>query len=56
MNALLECSGGSVPGSIGSRFVATLHIALCGNRYSDCQRGGLRTAALTVTRSNRRQP
>lgn len=56
MNALLERPGGLVPGSIPSRFGATLHNALCGSRYSDRQRGGLRAPALTVTRSSWRQP
>lgn len=56
MNASLELPGGSTPGLMPSRFAVTLHSALRGSRYSDCQQGDFCTAALTIIRSHRRQP
>ncbi|GEM_PF-1396875 len=56
MKALRELFGGSAAGTRPSRLAITLPSTLRISRYSDCQQGVMRTAALSVTRSNRRQP
>lgn len=56
MNALRTFFGGSAAGTRPSRFTIIPPSMLRNSRYSDCHQGAMCTAALIVTRSNRRQP